>query len=87
MTMAPGCWRSLGLATAAMCCGCAARAERADDEIKQLPGWEGELPSRQFSGMVNAKEWGGQMHQQHYWCVQFFPLVSGMLSCSELSCV
>jgi hypothetical protein len=51
-----------------MCCGCAARAERADDQVKQLPGWEGELPSRQFSGMVNAKEWSGQMHQQHYWC-------------------
>ena len=45
-------------------------AERAADEIKELPGWAGPLPSRQFSGMVNASEWSGQMHQQHYWLVE-----------------
>eukprot|EP01052_Picozoa_sp_SAG31_P028865 SAG31_NODE_2823_length_5038_cov_3.257340_2_plen_226_part_00 len=53
---------------------CAARREvhaaRAADEITRLPGWDGALPSRQYSGMVDAKAWGGQMHQQHYWLVE-----------------
>ena len=35
-----------------------------------LPGWDGPLPSRQFSGMIDAKSWGGQVHQQHYWLVE-----------------
>ena len=43
---------------------------RSGDEVTSLPGWDGPLPSRQFSGMIDAKSWGGQMHQQHYWLVE-----------------
>ena len=45
-------------------------AERADHEILVLPGWEGPLPSRQFSGLIPAKTWSGQTHYQHYWLVE-----------------
>ena len=43
---------------------------RSGDEVTSLPGWDGPLPSRQFSGMIDAKSWGGQVHQQHYWLVE-----------------
>jgi carboxypeptidase C (cathepsin A) len=36
------------------------------DEIKGLPGWEGLLPSRQYSGYLN----GSSTSRIHYWFVE-----------------
>lgn len=35
------------------------------DEIIELPGWEGKLPSRQFSGYLNVSS-----TRLHYWLVE-----------------
>jgi hypothetical protein len=42
-----------------------ASGEITQDEIKQLPGWDGPLPSRQFSGYLKV----GSKHM-HYWLVE-----------------
>jgi len=42
-----------------------ASGEKTEDEIKQLPGWELPLPSRQFSGYLKV----GSKHM-HYWLVE-----------------
>lgn len=33
---------------------CGALAAREADEIKSLPGWTGDLPSKQYSGYLDA---------------------------------
>jgi len=38
----------------------------ADDKITSLPGFEGDLPSRQFSGYLSASE----SKNLHYWFVE-----------------
>lgn len=40
-------------------------AEIPGDEIKSLPGWDAALPSRQFSGFLNASD----TSRLHYWLV------------------
>jgi serine carboxypeptidase-like clade 1 len=40
----------------------------AQDEILSLPGWHDVLPSRQFSGFVNATEDGSV--KMHYWFIE-----------------
>jgi hypothetical protein len=42
----------------------AGRAPRDAHEITSLPGWAAPLPSRQWSGLIDAKSWGSQTHQQ-----------------------
>jgi len=41
-------------------------AEITKDEIKSLPGWDGALPSRQFSGYLDI----GVSKHMHYWLVE-----------------
>jgi len=41
-------------------------AEIPADEIKSLPGWDGALPSRQFSGYLKV----GASKHMHYWLVE-----------------
>ena len=43
-----------------------ALAAYAPDEITKLPGWEGALPSRQWSGYLNASD----TSHLHYWFVE-----------------
>ena len=43
-------------------------AFRESDEIKSLPGWSKSLPSRQFSGFVDANQ--NASLQMHYWFVE-----------------
>jgi carboxypeptidase C (cathepsin A) len=40
-------------------------AAYAPDEILSLPGWEGKLPSRQYSGYLNVSS-----TKLHYWLVE-----------------
>lgn len=48
-------------------------AAASRNEIKSLPGWDGPLPSKMYSGYIKAGTPpaypNGQMHM-HYWCVQ-----------------
>ena len=41
-------------------------AAYAPDEITSLPGWEGQLPSKQYSGYLN----GSNTTRLHYWLVE-----------------
>lgn len=41
------------------------QAANAVDEVLSLPGWSGELPSKQYSGYLNASE----TSHLHYWLV------------------
>lgn len=43
------------------------KGEISKDEIKSLPGWDGPLPSRQFSGYLNLP---GTSKHMHYWLVE-----------------
>ena len=52
----------------------AVHAEVPADEIKSLPGWDGALPTRQWSGFININEATGKF--LHYWCsVQLFDAI------------
>ena len=42
-----------------------AHSAYAPDEILALPGWEGQLPSKQYSGYLNVSS-----THLHYWLVE-----------------
>ena len=51
----------------------------AQDEIKQLPGWNDALPSRHFSGYLQVPgDYGNKYY--HYWCACPAPCASRSLS-------
>jgi hypothetical protein len=53
----------------ALCAGPWVQAAKLADEIHSLPGWSPKpLPSKQFSGFVNATA-DGQI-QMHYWFIE-----------------
>merc|ERR1719272_183751 len=46
-----------------------AKAAIEADEIKSLPGWKGELPSKMYSGYIKIKgDQGNKFY--HYWFVE-----------------
>uniref|UniRef100_A0A0G4HAN5 Carboxypeptidase n=1 Tax=Chromera velia CCMP2878 TaxID=1169474 RepID=A0A0G4HAN5_9ALVE len=45
----------------------AVKAEEEADRITSLPGWEGDLPSRMWSGYVDV---GGGARSLHYWLIE-----------------
>jgi carboxypeptidase C (cathepsin A) len=53
----------LGLATLLLS---SAFAEPSADEVTSLPGWDGALPSRQFSGYLTVNT----TKHMHYWMVE-----------------
>jgi len=63
--------RGLSAGLAVLACG--AHATRDSDEITSLPGWEGDLPTKQYSGFLDA----GSGKHLHYWFVQSEGNVSG----------
>ena len=54
------------LATLVAVFGCVARAAVPADEILSLPGWDGALPTKQYSGYLSIE--GGS--NLHYWFVE-----------------
>ena len=48
----------------------AALAAPTADEVKTLPGWDKALPSKQYSGYVNASSALGIPCQVHYWYIE-----------------
>ena len=42
----------------------------ADDEIKALPGWAHELPSKMYSGYVDVSAAMNQTMHVHYWFIE-----------------
>ena len=40
------------------------------DEVKQMPGYEGNMPSKQYSGMLEVPNTGDVQRYYHYWLVQ-----------------
>jgi carboxypeptidase C (cathepsin A) len=57
--------KTLTLALGAMAAGTASAAVAAD-EVLALPGWTGALPSKQYSGYLNASD----TSHLHYWLVE-----------------
>ena len=47
-----------------------ALAAIAADEIKTLPGWDGALPSRHWSGYLSVPGVGSGTKYYHYWFVE-----------------
>ena len=47
-----------------------ALAAIAADEIKDLPGWDGALPSRHWSGYLSVPGVGSGTKYYHYWFVE-----------------
>ena len=47
-----------------------ALAAIAADEIKVLPGWDGALPSRHWSGYLSVPGVGSGTKYYHYWFVE-----------------
>ena len=55
----------------------------AQDEIKQLPGWNDALPSRHFSGYLQVPgDYGNKYY--HYWCACPAPCARALSSRSQL---
>ena len=51
------------------CCASIVDAAIEKDLIHQLPGWDGPLPSRQYSGYLQVPgDYGNKMY--HYWFVE-----------------
>ena len=50
-------------------CACSATAAVDADEITALPGFEGELPTRMWSGLMEVPTVNGSAHT-HYWLVE-----------------
>jgi len=40
------------------------------DEVKNLPGWSGSLPSRHYSGLINVGSQTGSSGKLHYWFIE-----------------
>ena len=56
---------NMGLAAARVAARDAPAYEK--DEVKALPGWDGALPSRHFSGYLQVPgDYGNKYY--HYWC-------------------
>ena len=45
-------------------------AAPATDEVRSLPGWQGTLPSRMYSGMINVSAAVGTDMHVHYWYIE-----------------
>ena len=40
------------------------------DLVKNLPGYQGDLPSKHYSGYIHTGDLSGQSGQLHYWFIE-----------------